>query len=64
MARKSQLWSMTADELEGMENDLKRELFNLRFQKATGQIQNPLRLRTSRRELSRIITIRKQKEAK
>ena len=63
MARKSQLWSMTTDELEGMEADLRRELFNLRFQKATGQIQNPLRLRTARRELSRIITIRNRKEA-
>jgi len=46
-----------------MEADLRRELFNLRFQKATGQIQNPLRLRTARRELSRVITIREQKEA-
>ncbi len=63
MARKSQLWAMTADELRGIEADLRRELFNLRFQKATGQIQNPLRLRIARHELSRVITIRNQKEA-
>ena len=63
MARKSQLWAMTADELRGIEADLRRELFNLRFQKATGQIQNPLRLRIARRELSRVITIQNQKEA-
>jgi len=63
MARKSQLWAMTMDELGGMEADLTRELFNLRFQKATGQIQNPLRLRTARRELSRVKTIRSKKEA-
>ena len=63
MARKSQLWAMTMDELTGMEADLTRELFNLRFQKATGQIQNPLRLRTARRELSRVKTIRSKKEA-
>jgi large subunit ribosomal protein L29 len=54
---------MTMDELGGMEADLTRELFNLRFQKATGQIQNPLRLRTARRELSRVKTIRSKKEA-
>lgn len=63
MARKSQLWAMTADELKGVEHDLKETLFKLRFQKATGQIQNPLRLRTARRELSRVISIKKQKEA-
>ncbi|RLC48718.1 MAG: 50S ribosomal protein L29 [Candidatus Coatesbacteria bacterium] len=63
MTRKSQLWALGAEELKGMEADLRRELFNLRFQKATGQIQNPLRLRTARRELSRVITIREQKEA-
>ena len=63
MARKSQLWAMTMDELTGMEADLTRELFNLRFQKATGQIQNPLRLRTARRELSRVKTIRSKREA-
>ncbi|MBN1594082.1 MAG: 50S ribosomal protein L29 [Candidatus Coatesbacteria bacterium] len=54
---------MTKDELIGIEADLRRELFNLRFQKATGQIQNPLRLRTARRELSRVITVINQKEA-
>ena len=63
MTRKSQLWALGVEELKGMEADLRRELFNLRFQKATGQIQNPLRLRTARRELSRVITIREQKEA-
>ena len=63
MIRKSQLWALAAEELRGMQADLRRELFNLRFQKATGQIQNPLRLRTARRELSRVITILKQKEA-
>ena len=62
MIRKSQLWALAAEELRGMQADLRRELFNLRFQKATGQIQNPLRLRTARRELSRVITILKQKE--
>jgi len=62
IVRKSQLWALAAEELRGMEADLRRELFNLRFQKATGQIQNPLRLRTARCELSRVITIRKQKD--
>jgi len=54
---------MTTEELRSAEIDLRKELFNLRFQKATGQIQNPLRLRMARRELARVITVRKQKEA-
>ena len=63
MHRKSQLWAMPVAELRSVEADLTKELFNLRFQKATGQIQNPLRLRLARKERARVITIRKQKEA-
>lgn len=63
MLRKSRIWAMTTEELRSAEIDLRKELFNLRFQKATGQIQNPLRLRMARRELARVITVRKQKEA-
>ena len=63
MVRKSELWAMTVEELSSSASELRKELFNLRFQKATGQIQNPLRLRTVKRELARLITIQKEKEA-
>ncbi|MDO5716627.1 MAG: 50S ribosomal protein L29 [Tissierellia bacterium] len=42
--------------------DLKVELFNLRFQSATGQLDNPLRIRTVRKEIARVKTIQKERE--
>ena len=47
----------TVDELMGHEEDLRKELFNLRFQGATGEIQNPARIRDIKRELARVLTI-------
>ena len=48
-------------ELEGKENELKKELFNLRFQHVTGRLENPARLRSARRELARVRTIHLEK---
>ena len=42
--------------------DAKKELFNLRFQSATGQLDNNARLRTVRREIARIYTILRERE--
>jgi len=42
--------------------DLKNELFNLRFQQTTGQLKNPLALRTLRKDIARVMTILKQRE--
>jgi large subunit ribosomal protein L29 len=53
-----------ADETE-LENKLaeaKQELFNLRFQIVTGQLDNSARLRTVRREIARIMTVLREKE--
>lgn len=50
----------TAAELAGREGDLRRELFNLRFQAATGEIQNPTRMRQIRREIAKIKTVVKE----
>lgn len=53
---------MSDAELGTKLQDLKVELFNLRFQSATGQIDNPLRIRTVRKEIARVKTIQKERE--
>ena len=47
----------TADELQQQIDDLAKEAFNLRFQRASGQLENPARVRQVRRDLARIKTI-------
>ncbi len=44
-------------ELRQRESELRKELFNLRIQKQVGQLENPVRTRTVRRELARVLTI-------
>ncbi len=61
---------LTADELRPLEQDelvqklkeAKEELFNLRFQSATGQLENHARLRAVRREIARIYTVMRERE--
>ena len=48
---------LSIDELHIRERECKEEIFNLRFQKVSGQLSNPLRLRLLRREMARIKTI-------
>lgn len=48
---------MTRDELLQKREELRQELFNLRFKKGIRQLENPLNLRTLRRDLARIETI-------
>jgi large subunit ribosomal protein L29 len=55
--RASGMRDMTGEELKGMEQDLRRELFNLRFQAATGEIENPRRIREVKREIARLLTV-------
>src|ERR687885_647971 len=43
--------------------DTRQELFNLRFQSATGALENPARLKLAKREIARILTIRNEREA-
>ena len=45
------------DELKSLLLDLKKEQFNLRFQKATGQLENSARIRQVRRDIARIKTV-------
>ncbi|VAX34396.1 LSU ribosomal protein L29p (L35e) [hydrothermal vent metagenome] len=58
----SDLRNMTAEELRQKEKELRKELFNLRFQQATGEIQNPKRISMVRKSIARILTIITEKE--
>lgn len=53
---------LTNEELSQKLSDLKGELFNLRFQLATGQLDNPMRIRDVRKSIARIKTILRERE--
>jgi len=52
-----ELREKSIEELRNSQTDLKEQLFKLRFQKATGQIQNPAKIRLVRRDIARLETI-------
>ena len=52
----STLTTLTVDELKQKEQELRRELFNLRFRLATGEVENPMRIRAVRKDIARILT--------
>jgi large subunit ribosomal protein L29 len=52
---------MSDDELRGKERELQEQLFKLRFQRAVGQLTNPLKIRETRRDIARVKTILRQK---
>ena len=54
---------LSVSDLEEKLEDARKELFNLRVQQATGQAEQPLRIRTLRREIARIHTIMQEKQA-
>ena len=57
----AELRDLSTEELRTKVSDLKKELFNLRFQQAMGQIENPMRLRLIPREIARTSTSLKEK---
>ena len=59
-----ELVSMNKSELEQKVAELKEELFNLRFQLATGQLQNTMVIQGVKRDIARCMTILRQKEQK
>jgi len=61
MAKAASFREVTADELEQQLEEMQKELFNLRHQQASGQIEQPLRLRTLRRDVARIRTVLTEK---
>jgi large subunit ribosomal protein L29 len=57
-----ELRGLVEPELHEKGQQLKQELFNLRFQLATGRIENPMKIRQARRDLARVKTIVREKE--
>jgi len=55
--------TMTIDQIDDEVLKLKKEQFNLRFQRATGQLENTARVREVRRDVARLKTIARQKRA-
>ena len=59
----SDLRAKTPDELKDQLLGLKKEQFNLRFQRASGQLENTSRVRQVRRDIARVMTLARQKRA-
>ena len=62
--RARELRDLTDEELEDRLADTRQELFNLRFQNATGALENSARLKLAKREIARILTIRHDREGR
>ncbi len=59
--RFSDIKTMTPDQLQDELLNLKKEQFNLRFQRATGQLENTSRVREVRRDIARVRTLQRRK---
>ena len=53
---------MTQVELDGKLRELKEEMFNLRFQNATNQLENPMRIVAVRKDIAKVMTVLKEQE--
>ena len=51
----------SVDDLRARERDLREQLFKLRFQRATGRVENPMKMRQVRREIAQIETLLQQR---
>lgn len=60
--RAKQLRDMTDEELAEKMAETRKELFHLRFQSATGALENSARLRGAKREIARILTVKTERE--
>ena len=58
----SEIRALSAEEVLRKVDDLKQELFNLRFQHETGQLENPQKMKQTQRDIARVKTIIKQLE--
>jgi len=59
----SELRNKSGEELEAMLKDLKTELFNLRFQHAINQLENPHKISETKKDIARVMTIIAEKKA-
>jgi large subunit ribosomal protein L29 len=60
----SEIKEMNIEEMQQKASDLKEELFNLRFQHEIGQLENPQRMKQTKRDIARIKTIIREVEVK
>ena len=60
----NEIRNLSTAELNGKIVSLREELFNLRFQLATGQLENPMRIREVRKTIARIKTVQREEELK
>ena len=58
----TELRELSAEELTNKLAEMKQELFNLRFQHVTGQLENPVKMRELKKEIARVKTIIREKE--
>ena len=58
----NEIKEMTADELNTKLAELKEELFNLRFQHAVNQLENPMRMKAVKRDIARVKTVLRANE--
>ena len=58
-----ELHELTVDELNTKLKELKEELFNLRFRHAIGQLENPSSINACKKDIARVMTILREKEA-
>jgi large subunit ribosomal protein L29 len=62
VSKPEELRDLSDDELETKLAEAKEELFNLRFQLVTGQLDNPMAIKTMRKEVARILTVIRERE--
>ena len=60
--KRNEIARLSGDEIDKRVKDLKGELFNLRFQAATGQLENPMRIREVRRSIAQLKTVQRLRE--
>ena len=58
----STIRDMSIDEITTRVAELREEIFNLRFRNSMKQLDNPLKIRTGRREMARLLTVLREKE--
>ena len=63
LTRPSELRELTDDELDHRLTETRQELFNLRFQSVTGALENSARLKLTKREIARILTVQTERQA-
>ena len=60
--RPEEIRELTEDELDEKLEELKRKLFNLRFQKATGELDNTSEIKATKKDIARTKTIKRERE--